>query len=306
MARARRNRKPKRRIKRKPVRKMAHGGRTKPVRKIAHGGRTKPVRKMAHGGIGTNTSHTFYDVMNPNSEYCTGNGVLVNGDCGNQWYNPNNQFGCCHGDCSTYQGCQKACERVCFQETGERHPENRGICSNYDNDGPPGMCHTTNNVCTNNSWNAGEPCTTHEECLPNEEDITPATCRCYCYNEENNAIPRPGPRPVPSVRQASPGRRKPVRRRNPSPKRKGGRAKPRRKMAHGGMHNHNNGRNQPMAHRKDKESYIGNPAWSKSGGKMPHGGSTYRHNSSCKMHVSKYDCETANGCHWDFNDNCCH
>jgi len=35
------------------------------------------------------------------------------------------------------------------------------------------------------------------------------------------------------------------------------------------------------------------------------GGTTYQ-NSGCRMHTSKYDCDSASGCSWDFNNTCCH
>ena len=39
-------------------------------------------------------------------------------------------------------------------------------------------------------------------------------------------------------------------------------------------------------------------------GKFQTGGTTYM-NSGCRMHTSKYDCDNASGCLWDFNNSCC-
>jgi hypothetical protein len=104
--------------------------------------------------------------------------------------------------------------------------------------------------------------------------------------------------------------------------RPGGRAKPRpakRRMVTGGRTKsrppiRRNGRIRPkppinaIPHPgQDLPPYV-DPGLNRKGGKARRfqtGGTTYQ-NAGCRIHTSKYDCDAAAGCSWDFNNTCCH
>ena len=76
--------------------------------------------------------------------------------------------------------------------------------------------------------------------------------------------------------------------------RKGG--KPKRRMARG-RKMARGGRTKPVPNRKFARG--GNTLKRK----FQNGGMTM--NSGCRHHTSKYDCDAAAGCSWDFNNTCC-